>query len=116
MDMITIANLELRTRIGVPEEERKTAQRVRVTVEFATDARAVAAADDAAKGIDYARVAEDIRTLAKTERRTLERLAEDIAGMIVKKHAADRVTVTVTKFPPIGSGFVSLTIQRPQIQ
>ena len=113
-DTLSITDLELWTRIGVPREEREAEQRVLVTIEMSLDTRAAAQSDDVKKSINYVDVAEDLRALAKTERKTIERLAEDIAGMILEKHGAKHVAVTVKKFALPGAAHVSITIARAQ--
>jgi FolB domain-containing protein len=112
-DTIRIVDLELWTRLGVPESERAAPQRVRLTVEFPVDAPAVARIDDLSGSIDYEAVVRSIRALAGTERRTLERFAEDVAARVLREHGARSVRVTVRKFPLPGVREVSLTIERP---
>lgn len=112
-DLLTITDLELWARIGVPTEERSTEQRLLVTVEMSMDAHAAAKADDVKKSINYADVADDIKALATTERKTLERLADDIAKMILQKHNAEKVTITVKKFAIPGAAHVSVCVCRP---
>ena len=56
MDAITIHNLELRTHIGVPEEERAQEQRLLISVEMNVDTASAAKSDDVAQSIDYDRV------------------------------------------------------------
>ena len=111
-DTITITDLELWTRIGVTEEERTRDQRLLVTVTFPTDAAAVAARDDLSQGIDYADVVLAIRALAATERKTIERLAEDIASAILRNFHPASVTVIVKKFPIAGARNVAIQIHR----
>ncbi len=112
-DTITLRGLELRTRIGVAAHERSVPQRILVDIELTTDTRAAAASDDVSRSIDYAAVATDMKTLEGTERKTIERLAEDATELILKKYTPSSVTVTVTKFPPIGTERVEVRITRP---
>lgn len=112
MDSLLIDRLELWTRIGVPKEERKQEQCVLVNVELFTDLSAIAKKDDVKKGIDYDLVVKDIRKLATTERKTIERLAEDIAAMILKKYRPYAVEVSVEKRPIPGVESVIVTLSR----
>ena len=112
-DHLTITDLELWTHIGVPEEERKGEQRLLVTLELIYDAGKVAMEDDVAKGIDYEVLVRDIRVCAKGERRTIERLAEDIASMIREKYHPEQCAITVKKYILPGVREVSITIVRP---
>lgn len=112
-DRITIHNLELWTHIGVPDEERTSEQRLLVTIILETDTKPAAEADALEKTIDYDVVAKDVQTLAKTERKTIEKLAEDIATTVVQKYQPTRVHVTVKKYILPNADEVSLTITRP---
>ncbi len=110
-DIIRISVLELWTHIGVPEEERSVPQRILISVELALSTKSAAKRDSVS--IDYATVAEDLRNLAREERRTIERLAEDAAAVILKKYRPKSVSVTVHKFALPGAKEVTLTITRP---
>ena len=111
-DVLTITDLELWTNIGVPDQERATEQRLLVTLEMTIDSHAAAKSDDVKKTINYFDVSEDIKLLAKTERKTIERFAEDIAQMVLTKYKPDAVTVTVKKFAVPGTASISLRIFR----
>ena len=113
MDAITIHNLELWTHIGVPEEERAQEQRLLISVEMNVDTASAAKSDDVAQSIDYDRVSEELKKIAKTERKTIERFAEDAASMILDHFKPKSVTVSVKKFAVPGSDFVAIEIRRP---
>ncbi|OGJ59933.1 hypothetical protein A2881_02255 [Candidatus Peribacteria bacterium RIFCSPHIGHO2_01_FULL_55_13] len=113
MDTLTITDLELWTRIGVPDEERKAEQRILVTIELQGDLSPVGKSDDVSKGIDYEMLTNEVRALAKTERKTIERLAEDIAAMIIALYNPESVKVSVWKEPLPGVRGVKATITRP---
>jgi dihydroneopterin aldolase len=112
MDSLIIHDLELWTRIGVPEEERKTEQRILVTIELFGDLSSVAKSDDVTRGIDYEQLTNDVRSLATTERKTIERLAEDIAAMILTSYKPQSVKVSVWKESMPGVRGVMATIFR----
>tara|TARA_B100000315_G_C14387362_1_gene500285 strand:+ start:334 stop:678 length:345 start_codon:yes stop_codon:yes gene_type:complete len=112
-DTIRIHELEIQTHIGVPDEERKEAQKLLVSVELQKDVSSAAEDDDLSSSIDYEKVAESIQDLAKTERKTLERFAEDASDMILDDFKPEHVTVTVQKFPLEDAQSVSITITRP---
>ncbi len=113
MDMITINEAECRTHIGVTEDERSREQRVTVSVSFLLNTREAARADDVAKTIDYEAALSLIRSLMQEERRTIERLAEDIAAALLRRFTPDAVEVTVRKFVLPETKDVSVTITRP---
>jgi FolB domain-containing protein len=114
MDSIYLEDMEVWTRIGVPEEERMTEQRLLVSAELFTDIAAAAKADDLTKGIDYAAVATALKDLAGGKpRKTLERFVEDAAAMILKAFKpAGGVKVSARKFVLPGVKAVHVTAFR----
>jgi dihydroneopterin aldolase len=114
-DRIVINDLEVWTHIGVPAEERATEQRLLVTVECMLDTRAAAKGDDVKKSINYLDVSNDIHKLARKERKTIERFAEDVATMVQRNYKPEGVAVTVKKFALPGARDVSITITRPSV-
>lgn len=98
MDLLTLTDLEVQTRIGVPDHERREPQRLLVSVELAADAAKIARDDAVDATTDYARICGAIQDLAATERQTIERFAEDIAALLLEKFTT-HVTVAVKKFP-----------------
>jgi dihydroneopterin aldolase len=99
MDKIIINDLEVFYRIGVSEEERATPQRLLITLEMTRDLSAAAATDDLTKTIDYYAVTR--RLLRFGEGRSwnlLEKLADDICGLILAEFRPDIVSVEVKKF------------------
>jgi 7,8-dihydroneopterin aldolase/epimerase/oxygenase len=113
LDTIRINELEVWTRIGVPEEERRDEQRLLVSVEMRLSSKKMAQSDDVADGVDYKAVADCIVNLAKTPRKTIERFAEDCAAAVFSGFACPSVTVTVRKFPLPQAKSVEITIVRP---
>ncbi len=114
MDCTSLRDIELWTRIGVPEDERQKPQRILVTMELLSPLQKVAHTDDVREGIDYQKVVEVVQSLASTERKTIERLAEDIADAILKKFKpTGGVRVTAIKKPDLPLESVSITIKRP---
>jgi len=113
-DTIVIRELEVRYHVGVPEEERTSPQRLLVTVEMAQDFSAAAAADDVTKTIDYSAVSQ--RLLGFGEGRSwklIEKLAIDIAEMILKDFGPERVLVEVQKFIIPQARWVAVRVVRP---
>lgn len=99
MNLIHIRGLEIETRIGVPDDERAAPQRLKVDLEItpAHDFRTLG--DDVARTIDYHAVCVEILRLARTgERRLIETLAEEIAGLVIEGFGALRVRVRIRKF------------------
>ena len=109
---LSLYDIELWTRIGVPAAERTCEQRILVDIDLPYDASAATAADDVALGMDYEALVRDLRKLATEERKTIERLADDIARMILTTYKPERVTVTVRKFPIPGVREICFTVTR----
>ncbi len=114
MDHIHLQNISVPTHIGVPEVERKTEQTILVSVKLFHSLKTIGQSDDITKGIDYASVTADIVELGKTERKTVERFAEDIAAVLLKNYKPEGgVEVTVAKNPDLPLQSASVTILRP---
>jgi len=113
MDSISIEDIPCWTHIGVPAEERKHEQCVDVSVVLFLDTKDAAKSDSVQKSIDYAMVADRILELAKEERKTIEKFAEDIATELLRKWKPTSVNVSVTKRPLPTMQSVTLTIVRP---
>jgi FolB domain-containing protein len=113
MDTITIADLEVRYHVGVPDEERAVPQRLLLTVEMRSDFAVAAATDDLTKTIDYHAVSR--RLLAFGEGRSwklIERLAADVADMVLAEFAPASVTVEVKKFILPETRHVAVKVER----
>lgn len=113
-DSLYFPQIELWTHLGVPEAERAVEQRVIVSVELFIDSRQVAKDDDVKKGIDYQELDRVLQAIAALPRKTIERLAEDIADALRKKYKPSHgMKISVTKFPSSGPREICLTIHRP---
>jgi dihydroneopterin aldolase len=113
MDSLLLQNIEVWTRIGVGEDERKNLQLLLVSVELQLSIAAIATSDNVQLGIDYAEVVETIMKIAKTERKTVERFAEDISSTIRERFAVSTVRVTIEKLPKLPLEAIRLRIERP---
>ena len=97
-DVIRINGLEVDTRIGVPDEERASAQRLLLDVALEGDFRGIG--DDLAGTTDYAAVAGWVTTeCRRRELRLVETLAEELAaGLLHEFPLAAAAEVGVRKF------------------
>ena len=89
MDSLSLRNIRVQTRIGVPVEERKAPQELLISLEFLHPIETVAKSDDSASGIDYDSVIRCVQSIATTERKTIERFAEDLADALLKQFKPD---------------------------
>jgi len=107
---ISIVDLEVFYRVGVPAAERVKPQRLLLTVEMMFDFSAAAGSDDIHDTIDYFAISQ--RLLKFGEERSwklIEKLAADIADMILAEFEPQSVTVEVKKFPLADARYVSAT-------
>ncbi len=112
-DTIRLTDLTVWTRIGVPDDERAKEQRLEVTIELRLNLKPAGTSDDVAKSIDYQAVRDCVLALAKTERKTVERFAEDCAQAVLDQCKPKSILVTVRKFPFPQAKSVEITIKRP---
>ena len=113
-DQIHIEALEVRCRIGVPEEERAAPQRLTVTLTLEPNADFRALGDRIEATIDYAAVCEAVKTLAAARPRQLvETLAEEIAAEVLGRFPIRQVAVEVRKFILPETDHVAIRIARP---
>jgi FolB domain-containing protein len=113
MDTITICDLAVLFRVGVPEEERAKPQRLLLTVEMSLDLSAAAKSDDLARTIDYYAVFQ--RLLSFGEGRSwklIETLAQNLADAILTEFEAKSVSVEVKKFILPETKYVSVRVLR----
>jgi len=98
-DVIVIDELEVFFRVGVPQEERQTPQRLLITVEMTVDFARAAARDDISETVDYFAVTEQIKSLGRDrEWKLIEALAADVAELVGGHSRVEQVVVEVSKF------------------
>jgi FolB domain-containing protein len=113
MDTITICDLAVSFRVGVPDTERANPQRLLLTIELETDFRAAAEKDDIARTIDYHAVTQRILQFGDGRSwKLIETLASEIAEMILREFGARSVSVTVKKFIVPEARYVAVRIER----
>ena len=113
MDTITLCDLAVNYRIGVPDEERAQPQRLLITVEMQRDVRAAAAADDLQKTIDYYAVSRRLIRLGEGRSwKLIETLASDIARLVIGEFGAEAATVEIKKFIIAEARYVSVRLTR----
>ena len=115
MSKISIVDLEVFYRVGVPDAERSQPQRLLLTVEMESDFSAAAKSDSIANTIDYFAVTQRILKFGDGKNwKLIEKLTADIADTILAEFKPAGVTVEVKKFviPQARHVSVSLTKQR----
>jgi dihydroneopterin aldolase len=113
MSKITIVDLEVFYRVGVPDEERAKPQCLLLTIEMECDFTAAAQSDSIHDTVDYYTVSR--RLLEFGEGRTwklIEKLASDIADLVLGEFGPEAVTVEVKKFPIREAKVVTVSLTR----
>ena len=113
MDKITICDLEVFYHVGVPDEERAQPQRLLLTVELAHDLSVAAASDGLTGTIDYYAMAQRLRKFGEGHSwKLIERVASEIAEMILTEFRAQAVFVEVKKLVLPEARYVSVSLTR----
>jgi dihydroneopterin aldolase len=113
MDKITIADLEVFYRVGVPDEERAQPQRLLLTVEMAHDFTTAATGDALDATINYFAVSQLLLKYGEGRSwKLIETLASNIAEEILARFRPASVTVTVKKFIIPEARHVAVTLMR----
>jgi dihydroneopterin aldolase len=113
-DLIRVVDLEVFALVGVPDAERRTKQRLLVSLEISVDTFAHAAkTDNVAWTINYADAVEHVKEVVERRpRKLLETLAEEIAFDLLKTFPIKKITLEIKKFVLPGTQYVSVKIER----
>jgi dihydroneopterin aldolase len=113
MPRISIVDLEVLYRVGVPDAERAQPQRLLLTVEMEFDFSAAAKSGSIADTIDYYAVTQRLLKFgAGREWKLIEKLAADIADTVLAEFKPAGVTVEVKKFIISQARYVSVSLRR----
>ena len=109
MSEIQIKGLKILTHIGVPDEERASAQQVEIDVWVDTRKPFGQMNDDLSLTVDYVDMCNQITALADEKpRKLIETLADEIATMLIDKFRINSATVEIRKFILPNTQFVSV--------
>ncbi len=113
MSQISIVDLEVFYRVGVPDAERAQPQRLLLTIEMESDFSAAATSDSIVDTIDYYAVTQKLLKFGESrEWKLIEKLAADIAGLILAEFKPPAVTVEVKKFIIPQARYVAVSLTR----
>ena len=113
LDSIRIKGLRCRAHVGVPLQERRRLQEVRIDLELGLDLKAAGRADRVEKTLDYAAVAQEVKGIVRVRSfRLVEAMAEAIAGRVLEKFRPAFVRVRIRKFSVPGADSVGVQITR----
>ena len=109
MSEIQIKGLKILTHIGVPDEERATAQQIEVDVLVDSRRAFGKMNDDLSLTVDYVDMCNQITALAgERPRKLIETLADETAAMLLNKFRIHSATVEIRKFIVPNTQFVSV--------
>jgi len=113
MDRIFVEGLALRGKHGVHHKERQEEQEFLIDISVEMDTKAAALSDDISTTADYTQFVEIAReAVERNSFYLIERLADRIAGDILKDERLARVEVTIRKPAALKSGVPGVTIIR----
>jgi dihydroneopterin aldolase len=115
-DLIRVIDLEVFAHIGVPDAERREAQRLLISLEMGVDSFSHAAGtDNLARTVDYYEVAQRVKSFTtERPRKLLETLAEEMAFDLLKTFPIKKITLEIKKFVLPDARYVSVKIERSQ--
>ena len=97
-DRIVIKDLLVRSIVGINENERRKRQDILLNLVMLTDIRASGLSDDIHETVNYRTVAKSIiRTVEASSYFTVEKLATEVARLILAENDVTEVTVSVEK-------------------
>ena len=113
MGTIRIQELEVHYRVGVPAEERATAQRLLISLSMETDFEDAAESDDLAHTVDYFAVCQRLLSFGDGRSwKLIEKLATDIAATILAESSVTSIEVEVRKFIIPEARYVAVSMKR----
>ena len=113
---ISIVDLEVFYRVGVPDEERAKPQRLLLTIEMDFDFSTAAKTDSIADTIDYFAVSQRLLKFGEGKSwKLIEKLGSDICDMIWSEFKPAGVSVRVKKFPIPQVSYVCVKVERLKV-
>ena len=113
LDEIHIEELEVFTRVGVPEEERAKPQKLTVSISFWPYQQPGDVADHIERAVNYSAVVSETKNFVRDQSVSLiETLADRLAGHLLKSFPIQKVTIELRKFALQDARYVSVTVTR----
>src|SRR5262245_1749728 len=112
---ISIIDLEVRYRVGVPDKERAKPQRLLLSIDMIVDFSRAADKDRLEDTINYQAVVDDLLSFGRNRSwKLIEKVAADIADRLISAYKPQSVRVQVKKFviPQARYVMVALTRER----
>jgi dihydroneopterin aldolase len=113
MSQISIVDLEVFYRVGVPDTERAQPQRLLLTIEMEFDFSSAAKSDGISETIDYFAVTQRLLKFGDDKNwKLIEKLAADIANIILTEFKPQGVSVEVKKFIIPQARYISVALAK----
>ena len=113
LDEIHIEQLDVYTRVGVPEEERAKPQRLTVNISLWPYQQTSDLADHIGRTVNYSAVADETKNFLRDQSvKLIETLAERLANHLLKNFPIQKVTIELRKFVLQDVKYVSVTVTR----
>lgn len=111
--IIAVRGLEVMCRIGVPDEERYSPQRLLIDLSFAAVNQPADLGDDIDATVDYFTLTRRVIAIAgERPRRLIETLADETASLLLKEFNLGWVEISVRKFILRDAEWVSVSLRR----
>jgi dihydroneopterin aldolase len=117
MDRLTIQELAVNVRLGVPDAERARPQTISITIEMRGDFEDACRSDDIRSTVDYFQMSLAVRQFcAEGEWRLVEKLAHDVAGLVLTSAGVRvlEVAVELRKYIIAEARHISFRCERAQ--
>jgi dihydroneopterin aldolase len=112
-DQIHIEQLEIFARVGVPEKERSTPQRLTVSITLWPKQDTQDLGDQIGRTVNYSTVAEAAKSFARDQSVNLiETLADGLAMHLLESFAIQKIEVELRKFALPDAKYASVTVTR----
>ena len=113
MDHVIIRELEVFYRVGVPEAERARPQRLLLSLDLEVELAQAAVSDNLEHTIDYHAVTCELLAFGQGRSwRLIEKLAADVADLMLTRFRARSATVEVRKFIIPEARYVAVRLVR----
>jgi len=110
---IAIRGLEVSARVGVPDEERATPQRLLVDLKFAALSQPETLNDDIALTVDYHTVSLRVAEMAGDHPvKLIETLADEMAETLLSEFGLRWIEITIRKFILPQTEWVAVSTRR----
>ncbi len=118
MDIIYLHGLKVDCVIGVWEWEKQITQTITIDLDMGFDISVAAKSDHLQDTLSYKQVSKHVQSLVKESRFALvEKLAAEIAAMLLTDFSIEWCRVKVNKFGAVGAaGDVGVIIERGQME